>query len=128
MYHNRLTRKSQEALRQAYTIAAQRSHQGVDVEHIFSASIDAPEGIVPVILGQADVPLARLQEEVELSSIPQVSGGGSDQVYVTQRLSRLLTHAGDEAQGLKDEYVSVDEHLLLALLEDDGETGRLLRV
>ena len=125
---NRLTEKSQEALRQAHTIATRRSHQGVDVEHIFSALIDAPEGIVPAILKQADVPLARLKEGVEhaLSRIPQVSGGGPDQVYVTQRLSRLLTRAEEEAQGLKDEYVSV-EHVLLALLEDDGETGRLLR-
>ena len=63
---NRLTEKSQEALRQAHTIATQRSHQGVDMEHIFSALIAPPEGIVPAILGQADVPLARLQEEVEL--------------------------------------------------------------
>ena len=85
---NRLTEKSQEALRQAHTIATQWSHQGVDVEHIFSALIDAPGGIVPAILGQADAPLARLQEEVELvlSRIPQVSAGGPDQVYVTQRL------------------------------------------
>ena len=125
---NRLTEKSQEALRQAHTIATRRSHQGVDVEHIFSALIDAPEGIVPAILKQADVPVARLKEGVEhaLSRIPQVSGGGPDQVYVTQRLSRLLTRAGDEAQELKDEYVSV-EHVLLALLDDDGETGQLLR-
>ena len=124
----RLTEKSQEALRQAHTIATRRSHQGVDVEHIFAALIDAPEGIVPAILGQADVSLARLKEGVEhvLSRIPQVSGGGPDQVYVTQRLSRLLTRSEKEAQGLKDEYVSV-EHILLALLEDDGETGRLLR-
>ena len=85
---NRLTEKSQEALRQAHTIATRRSHQGVDMEHIFSALIDAPEGIVPAILGQADVPLARLKEGVEhaLSRIPQVSAGGPDQVYVTQRL------------------------------------------
>ena len=125
---NRLTEKSQEALRQAHTIATRRSHQGVDVEHIFAALLDTPEGIVPAILGQADVPLARLKEGVEhaLSRIPQVSGGGPDQVYVTQRLSRLLTRSEEEAQGLKDEYVSV-EHILLALLEDDGETGRLLR-
>ena len=36
---NRLTEKSQEALRQAHTIATRRSHQGVDVEHIFAALV-----------------------------------------------------------------------------------------
>mgnify|MGYP001300752528 CR=1 FL=1 len=65
------------------------------MEHIFSASIDAPEGIVPVILGQADVPLARLQEEVELSRIPQVSGGGLDQAC---NAYHGCARDGDEAQ------------------------------
>jgi hypothetical protein len=42
-----------------------------------------------------------------------VQGGATEagKVYVTQRLSRLLVTAGDEAGRLKDEYVSV-EHLL----------------
>ena len=61
-----------------------------------------------------------------LSRIPQVSGPASGSVYVTQRLSQLLTRAEDEAKELKDDYVSV-EHVLLAMLEDDGATGRLLR-
>ncbi|HVM95066.1 MAG TPA: ATP-dependent chaperone ClpB, partial [Candidatus Acidoferrales bacterium] len=55
----------------------------------------------------------------ELNRLPQVSGpsGAPEQIYVTQRLSKLLTRAEDEAKSLKDEYVSI-EHLLLAALED----------
>ena len=47
---------------------------------------------------------------------------------VTQRLSRLLDAAEQEANRLKDEYVSV-EHLLLALLAEGPATpaGRLLQ-
>jgi ATP-dependent Clp protease ATP-binding subunit ClpB len=45
---------------------------------------------------------------------------------VSDRIVRLLTQAEDEAKRLKDEYVSV-EHLLLALTEDTGATGRILK-
>ena len=122
---NRLTEKSQEALRQAQTLAARRNHQGVDVEHVFSALVESPEGIVPAIFKQTGVSLDLITTELEnaLGRIPQGSGpaSGPDQVYVTQRLSRVLARAEDEAKELKDEYVSV-EHLLLAMLEDDGAT------
>ncbi len=127
---NRLTEKSQEALRQAQALATQRNHQGVDVEHVLAALTESSDGIVPALITQAEVSLAALSAELErvLGRIPQVSGpaSGPDQVYVTQRLSQLLTRAEDEAKELKDDYVSV-EHVLLAMLEDDGATGRLLR-
>ena len=50
------------------------------------------------------------------------------QINITQRLSRALVNAQQEADRLKDEYVSV-EHLVMALLEEgqDAAAGRLLR-
>jgi ATP-dependent Clp protease ATP-binding subunit ClpB len=50
------------------------------------------------------------------------------QVRVTQRLSRLLDTADQEAKRLKDDYVSV-EHLVIALLEEGPTTaaGRVLK-
>ena len=41
-------------------------------------------------------------------------GAAPGQIFVTQRLSRLLDAAEQEAKRLKDEYVSV-EHLCIAL-------------
>ncbi len=127
---NRLTAKSQEALRQAQVLATRRNHQGVDVEHVLAALTESSDGVVPALITQAGVSLSALSAELEkaLSRIPQVSGpaSGPDRVYVTQRLSRILTRAEEEAKELKDDYVSV-EHLLLAMLEDEGATGRLLR-
>ena len=127
---NRLTEKSQEALRQAQSLAVRRSHQAVDVEHLLAALVESPEGVAPSILSQTGVPLSAIKEGVEreLNRIPQVTGpsGGPEQTYITQRLSRLFTRAEDESRGLKDEYVSV-EHLLLAILEEGGAASRLLR-
>ena len=73
--------------------------------------------------------LAVRRNHQELNRLPQVSGPGTaaQQVYVTQRLARVLTQAEEEAKALKDEYVSV-EHLLLAMLNDErGAAGQLLR-
>ena len=117
---NRFTEKSQEALRSAQALATRRNHQSVDVEHLLAALCEETEGLTAALLAGAGIAPSAVRERVEqeLNRIPQVSGpgAGAQQVYITQRLSRLLTQAEDEAKDLKDEYVSV-EHLLLAMLE-----------
>ena len=126
-----LTQKSQEALHDAQTKALRFGHTEVDGEHLLLALLDQPDGIVPRLLTQAGADPDRLRPalETELSRRPRVTGPGVSpgQINVTQRLGRLLDDAEQEAQRLKDEYVSV-EHLVLALL-DEGQgaaAGRLL--
>jgi ATP-dependent Clp protease ATP-binding subunit ClpB len=127
---NRFTEKSQEALRNAQALATRRNHQSVDVEHLLAALCEETEGLTAALLVGAGIAPSAVRERVEqeLSRIPQVSGpgAGAQQVYMTQRLSRTLTQAEDEAKELKDEYVSV-EHLLLAMLSDNGNVGKLLK-
>ena len=129
---NRLTDKSQEALRQAQTLASRRNHQGVDVEHLFAALLEPADGVVTALLAQTGVSVAAVKKalEDELDRIPRVTGAGAaagpEQLYVTQRLSRLFTRAEDEAGKLKDDYISV-EHLLLAILEEGGKASQVLR-
>src|SRR5216683_2877719 len=129
---NRLTQKSQEALHDAQTKALRYGHPAAGGEHLLLALLDQPEGIVPRLLLQAGADADRLRKalEAELERRPRVSGPGvaPGEVSVTQRLSRLLARAQEEADRLKDEYVSV-EHLVIALLEEGPATaaGRLLR-
>ncbi|MDQ1752570.1 MAG: ATP-dependent Clp protease ATP-binding subunit ClpB [Pseudonocardiales bacterium] len=128
---NRLTQKSQEALHEAQTKALRFGHTEVDGEHLLLALLDQPDGLAPRLLSQAggDPDRLRAALEAELSKRPRVSGPGAapGQVFVTQRLSRLLDTADREARRLKDEYVSV-EHLVIALLDEGSGTaaGRLL--
>jgi ATP-dependent Clp protease ATP-binding subunit ClpB len=127
----RLTQKSQDALHDAQTKALRFGHTEVDEEHLFLALLDQPDGLAPRLLAHAgaDPDLLRAELEAELAKRPRVGGPGAapGQVFLTQRLSRMLDSAEREAKRLKDEYVSV-EHLVLALI-DEGETttaGRLL--
>ena len=114
---SRLTQKSQEALHDAQTKALRYGHPAVDGEHLLLALLDQAEGIVPRLMLQAGADPDRLRKalEAELERRPRVSGPGvaPGQVSVTQRLSRLLVKAQEEANRLKDEYVSV-EHLVSA--------------
>jgi ATP-dependent Clp protease ATP-binding subunit ClpB len=130
MDFNRLTEKSQDVLRQAQTKAIEYGNQQVDVEHLLGAMLEQQGGLAPSILLRADIPLQPLHTRLvrELEKLPKVSGGATqpDQIYITNRLSQLLTKAEDEAKRLKDDYVSV-EHLLLAVSEDQGTSGKLLR-
>jgi ATP-dependent Clp protease ATP-binding subunit ClpB len=128
---NRFTEKSQEALRNAQALALRRSHQSVDVEHLLATLIEESEGLTAALLAATGIAPSAVREQVEqeLNRIPQVSGpgAGAQQVYMTQRLGRVLTQAEDEAKALKDEYVSV-EHLLLAILgERGGAASRMLQ-
>jgi ATP-dependent Clp protease ATP-binding subunit ClpB len=130
MDFNRLTEKSQEAIRQAQSTAIEHGNQQVDVEHLLLAMLEQEGGLAPAILMRADVPLEPLHKRLvqEIEKLPKVSGTAvrPDQVYVTARLSQLFTDAEKQAKRLKDEYVSI-EHLLLAAADDQGVTGRLLR-
>ncbi len=130
MDFNRLTEKSQEAIRQAQTTAINYGNQQVDVEHLLLALLEQEGGLAPSILLRADVPLEALHKRLlqEIEKLPKVSGAGvrPDQVYITNRLSQLLNTAEEQAKRLKDDYVSI-EHLLLAAAEDQGAAGKLLR-
>ena len=131
MDSSRLTQKSQEALHDAQTKALRFGQTEVDGEHLLLALLDQPDGLVPHLLAAAGADPDRLRADLqaELSRRPKVSGPGAapGQVYLTQRLSRLLDTADREARRLKDEYVSV-EHLVMALIEEGSQTpaGRLL--
>jgi ATP-dependent Clp protease ATP-binding subunit ClpB len=92
----KLTQKSQEALREAQTLAVRRNHQGVDVEHLLTALLAQQDGVASVLLERAGVPVADLKERVEreLGRVPQVAGPGSGGApYVTQRLAKMLAQA-----------------------------------
>jgi ATP-dependent Clp protease ATP-binding subunit ClpB len=130
MDFNRFTEKLQDAVREAQSLAIRNGNQQIDIEHLLLALLDQEGGLAPSILNRADVRVdnlrSRLQQEID--RLPKVSGpaGAPGQVYITPRLQTVLTKAEDEAKRLKDEYISV-EHVLLAISEDSGAAGRLLK-
>ncbi len=124
---DKLTTKSQEALQQAQSLAEKRNHQAIDVDHLLFALLGQKEGVVLSLLQKLGAPTSSLTERLQkaLDRVPQVTGS-TGQAFITPRLKKTIENAEAEAEALKDDYVSA-EHLLLAMLQDSGETGKILK-
>ena len=86
------------------------------------ALIEQPNGIVVPILQKVGVDIDQLKKDLtkHFSSLPKVQvGAGIDQIYLTPRLDKILENAWNEAQSMKDEYLST-EHILLSIAEEDN--------
>ena len=129
---DKLTQKSQAAMQAAQGKALRHGHVEVDGEHLLLALVEQSDGLVPRLLERMGVPTAPLAQAVEdeLNRRPRVSGPGAEagKIYITQSLQKLLLKAEEEAERLKDDYISV-EHLMLAMADRDsrGAAGGILR-
>lgn len=127
---NRFTQSSQEALLGAQRLANRHGQQQVDVEHLFLTLLENENGPVVRVLTKAGIGADSLRRRAqqEIERLPKVAGGDQqpEGMALTGRLGRLLTTAEQEAKRLKDDYVSA-EVLLLAMLDDTGATGRILK-
>ena len=122
----KFTVKAQEAVQAAQSIADQLSHQAVEPEHLLLALIQQQEGVVSPLLAKLGAPAdaIRRQVEAELAKAPKVRGAAG--AYGTPRLRAIFERAHQEAERLRDEYVST-EHLLIAIAQErDGAAGRVL--
>jgi ATP-dependent Clp protease ATP-binding subunit ClpB len=128
MRFDKLTLKAQEALQEAQAITEKHDHQQVEPEHLLLALILQTEGIIPQVFQKLGVSLPVLTSQVEeaLKKTAKVYGGGTDQVYISPRLKKVMDGSFEEAERLKDAYVST-EHMLLAIIEErDGSASRIL--
>ncbi|AST07962.1 ATP-dependent chaperone ClpB [Anoxybacillus flavithermus] len=127
MHMQQMTEKVQEAFMRAQSLAIEKQHQEVDVEHVCVALLEQEDGLARRIYEKMSVSVSSLLDEwnKQLNKKPQViSSSEAGKIYVTNRLQQWLVRAEQEAKQMKDEYVSV-EHLLLTLV-DDKEAKQIL--
>lgn len=131
MRFDRFTERAQDAAMRAYEILHRYQHTQVDTEHMFLALLEQPGGVIPQLLEQMDVPLESVRARLEgtLSSSPRSAAGYTGavaQVFITPRLKRVIDVAQEEANKLRDEYIST-EHIFLAIAsERSTPAARLL--
>jgi ATP-dependent Clp protease ATP-binding subunit ClpB len=124
---DKFTVKAQEALQEAQAIARRRDQQEILPEHVLAALLAQQDGLVVPVLQRigADPRLIQARLDDELRKVPQVHGGEGG--HLAQRSLKIFDAAEDEAQKLKDEYVST-EHILLALAsEKRGAAAEVLK-
>jgi len=130
MRFDRFTERAQDAAARAYEILQRYGHNQVDTEHILLALLEQPEGIIPQILGMLNVEdeliKQRLDDVLRASPKAAVYGGGAGQVFITPRVKRIIDLANEEANSLKDEFIST-EHIFLSILsERNTNVARIL--
>ncbi len=131
MRFDRFTERAQEAAQRAAEIIQRYGHNQIDTEHILLALIEQPGGVVPQILDVLKIDAAVLSERLDyiLRTSPKANifgGGGGGQIFITPRVKRIIDLANEEANRLKDEYIST-EHIFLAILsERSTPAARLL--
>ena len=128
MRFDKFTLKGQENLQIAQQLAEKFGHQQIEPEHILRALMEQREGVIPSILGKigADQQQVIEQLDVALEKVPKISGAGYGQVYISPRSKAVLDKAFEEAEKMKDEYVSL-EHILLAVADEgEGEAASIL--
>ncbi len=130
MRFDRFTERAQEAAQRAAEIIQRYGHNQIDTEHILLALIEQPGGVIPQILEKlsvsAEALVERLDATLRASPKANIFGGGAGQIFITPRVKRIIDLANEEANRLKDEYIST-EHIFLAILtERNTPAARIL--
>jgi len=127
MRQDKLTTKLQEALADAQSLAVGNDNQYIETVHLLVALLNQDDGSARSLLQRAGVNVGALSNALKasLERQPKVTGTGGN-VQVGRDLMGLLNLADREAQKRGDGFVS-SEMILLALLEDKSDAGRLAR-
>jgi ATP-dependent Clp protease ATP-binding subunit ClpB len=125
---NKYTEKAQEAILTAQQLAEREGHAEILPEHLLLTLLEQKEGVVPEIVRKMNPDPMALAGAVrtELNRLPRAHGGS--QVGLSPRLNQVFAAAEQEADRLKDEYVST-EHLFVAIAAEGGRSAasRLLQ-
>ncbi|AKU11748.1 ClpB ATPase dependent protease, chaperonin [Azoarcus sp. CIB] len=127
MRFEKLTTKFQQALSDAQSIANGGDQQFIEPVHLLLAMLGQEDGGTVSLLQRAGVNVPPLKTALDklLTRLPKVEGHGGE-VQIGRDLSNLLNVADREAQKRGDQFIA-SEMFLLALSEDKGDTGRLLK-
>lgn len=126
MNYEKFTIKTQEALQEASSIAIKNDNSEISTEHVLLALLEQQEGLVTPIVERIGIPSLDLQKKVKdiILSNPKVSG--TNQVYFSSEMQKILAKAEKEMASLHDEFLST-EHLLLSIAKSDGKVADLLK-
>ena len=127
MRYDKFTTKFQQALSEAQSLAVGNDQQFIEPQHLLLALLAQDDGSTASLLQRAGANVGGLKVALTkaLDRLPKVQGHGGD-VSVGRDLGNLLNLTDKAAQQRGDEFIA-SEMFLLALADDKGETGRLLK-
>src|SRR5687767_5316873 len=117
---NKLTEKAQEAVMTASNLATEFNQPEITPEHLLSALVEQPGGIVQSILRKLNVEPRQMAADARklFHALPKAYGA---EARFSPRMKVIVDLANDEAERLQDEYIST-EHLFVALASEPGRS------
>src|SRR5262245_39888226 len=127
MRFDKFTTKFQQAFADAQSLAVGGDNPYIEPQHLLTALINQQDGGTASLLARAGVNVGGLRGVLKsaIERLPKVEGAGGE-VNVSRELGNLLNLTDKEAQKRGDQFIA-SELFLLALTQDKGETGRLLK-
>ena len=127
MNFDKFTIKMKEALQGAENLASRYNNSEIGNEHMLLSMLQQQDGIAQPLFAKVGVNYQNLLSDAHalVEKLPKAYGSAVNQT-VSNKLLQVLNNAQSEADQFKDEYVST-EHVILAMLNDDGQAGALLK-
>ncbi|MCB6181978.1 ATP-dependent chaperone ClpB [Leeia sp. TBRC 13508] len=127
MRFDKLTTKFQQAFADAQSLALANDAGFIEPQHLLLAMLQDREAGIQGLLAKAGVNTAALQRELasSIERLPTVEGNGGE-ITVSRDLGNLLNLTDKAAMKRGDQFIA-SEMFILALLDDKGETGKLLK-
>ncbi|HQW21254.1 MAG TPA: ATP-dependent chaperone ClpB [Rhodocyclaceae bacterium] len=127
MRYDKFTTKFQQALAEAQSLAIGNDQQFIEPQHLLLALLEQDDGGTASLLQRAGANAVALKAALHkaLERLPKVEGHGGE-VSVGRDLGNLLNLTDKEAQKADDQFIA-SEMFLLALTQDKGEAGRLMK-
>src|SRR5690554_1983342 len=120
---NQMTIKAQEAVQQAFQMAAGYNHQGIESGHLLKALLQTEEGLIHFLFSKLGLGNVQPILDKIVESYPKVSGG---EPYLARSASDALQNAMNKAKELGDSFASI-EHLLMGLLAGKDAVAKMLK-
>ncbi len=127
MRFDKLTTKFQQALSDAQSLAVGNENPYIEPVHLLQAMLQQDDDGTASLLQRAGVNVARLRESLRkaVERLPKVEGTGGE-ITISRDLNNLLNVTDREAQKRGDQFIA-SEMFVLAVADDKGELGRLVR-
>lgn len=128
MRFDKLTTKFQQAFADAQSLALAHDNAAIEPQHLLMALLNDADSGAASLLSRAGINVAPLKPALELAikRLPKVEGMDGE-IAVSRDLNNLLNLTDKAATKRGDQFISSDL-FLLALTEDKGETGKLLKL
>ena len=125
---NNYTIKAQEAIAQSQQIAFNNNNINIESEHILKALLSDADSPVDFFLKKNNVSVNVLESKLDesINKLPKVSGGNAAAQMLGREANTVLLKAANNLKPFGDDFVSV-EHILLALMQTNDNTSKLLK-